>query len=75
MSRGNQKARKSGADAPKRYNAITDVPGIEVGHCTDIDNLTGTTVILTGTGRLPGSMSAAPHRAPGKQTPSIRSIL
>jgi len=54
MSRGNQKARKSGADAPKRYNAITDVPGIEVGHCTDIDNLTGTTVILTRDGAVAG---------------------
>jgi L-aminopeptidase/D-esterase-like protein len=54
MSRGNQKARKSGADAPKRYNAITDVPGIEVGHCTDIDNLTGTTVILTRGGAVAG---------------------
>jgi L-aminopeptidase/D-esterase-like protein len=36
------------------FNAITDVPGIEVGHCTDIDNLTGTTVILTRKGAVAG---------------------
>ena len=28
------------------HNAITDVPGIEVGHCTDEEALTGTTAIL-----------------------------
>jgi L-aminopeptidase/D-esterase-like protein len=54
MSKVNQKARKSGSDAQKLYNAITDVPGIEVGHCTDIDNLTGTTVILTRGGAVAG---------------------
>lgn len=54
MDKADQKARKSSTDAPKRYNAITDVAGIEVGHCTDIDNLTGTTVILTRGGAVAG---------------------
>ena len=54
MSRTKQKVRRSNSDAEKRYNAITDVPGIEVGHCTDIDNLTGTTVILTRSGAVAG---------------------
>jgi L-aminopeptidase/D-esterase-like protein len=54
MSKADQKARKSGSDAPKRYNAITDVAGIEVGHCTDTDNLTGTTVILIRGGAVAG---------------------
>ena len=38
----------------KWYNAITDVPGIEVGHCTDIEHLTGTTVILARDGAVAG---------------------
>ena len=54
MSRTKQKVRRSNSDAEKRYNAITDVAGIEVGHCTDIDNLTGTTVILTRSGAVAG---------------------
>jgi len=54
MSKANQKARKSGSNAQKRYNAITDVAGIEVGHYTDIDNLTGTTVILIRGGAIAG---------------------
>jgi L-aminopeptidase/D-esterase-like protein len=54
MNKADQKARQSGSDARKLYNAITDVPGIEVGHCTDIDNLTGTTVILTRGGAVAG---------------------
>jgi len=54
MSKANQKPRKSSSDARKFYNAITDVPGIEVGHCTDIDSLTGTTVILTRGGAVAG---------------------
>jgi L-aminopeptidase/D-esterase-like protein len=49
-----QRARKSSADAPRAYNAITDIPGIEVGHCTDVDNLTGTTVILARGGAVAG---------------------
>jgi L-aminopeptidase/D-esterase-like protein len=35
-------------------NAITDVPGIEVGHWTDPHALTGTTVILAGGGAVAG---------------------
>jgi L-aminopeptidase/D-esterase-like protein len=54
MGGDNQKARRSDSDTPKRYNAITDVPGVEVGHCTDTDNLTGTTVILTRGGAVAG---------------------
>src|SRR5512143_3372687 len=37
-----------------RYNAITDVPGIQVGHITDLDALTGCTVILCGQGAVCG---------------------
>ena len=52
MGKAKHKGQKTGpkdplSKEPKFYNAITDVPGIEVGHCTDTDNLTGTTVILT----------------------------
>jgi len=54
MGKANQKAQKSRSDAQKFYNAITDVEGIEVGHFTDIDNLTGTTVILTRGGAVAG---------------------
>jgi len=36
------------------FNAITDVPGIEVGHFTDIDNLTGSTVVLIRKGAVAG---------------------
>ena len=39
---------------PGPYNAITDVPGIEVGHYTDKHNLTGTTVILARQGAVGG---------------------
>jgi L-aminopeptidase/D-esterase-like protein len=54
MSKSKEKTRKTSSDAPKVYNAITDVPGTEVGHCTDTDNLTGTTVILTRDGAVAG---------------------
>jgi L-aminopeptidase/D-esterase-like protein len=37
-----------------RFNAITDVPGIQVGHVTDSDALTGCTVILCGQGAVCG---------------------
>ncbi len=30
----------------ERHNAITDVPGIRVGHATDLERLTGCTVVL-----------------------------
>lgn len=35
-------------------NAITDVPGIRVGHATDLDALTGCTVILVDGGAVAG---------------------
>ena len=35
-------------------DAITDVPGIEVGHATDQDALTGCTVVLCRTGAIAG---------------------
>jgi len=54
MSKADHKVRKSSSNTRKLYNAITDVAGIEVGHCTDIDNLTGTTVILTRGGAVAG---------------------
>lgn len=45
----------SQADQPLNlYNAITDVPGITIGHYTDIDALTGTTVILVKEGAVAG---------------------
>ncbi len=37
-----------------RYNAITDVPGIEVGHFTDPRILSGMTVVLAGEGSVGG---------------------
>jgi L-aminopeptidase/D-esterase-like protein len=36
------------------YNAITDVPGIKVGHYTDNEAVTGCTVILCETGAIAG---------------------
>ena len=41
---------------------ITDVPGITVGHVTDLENLTGCTVILCGEGAVAGGvvMGGAP---------------
>jgi L-aminopeptidase/D-esterase-like protein len=38
----------------KRLNAITDVPGIEVGHASDFKALTGCTVVLFGEGAIGG---------------------
>jgi L-aminopeptidase/D-esterase-like protein len=38
----------------KRLNAITDVPGIEVGHASDFKALTGCTVILCEDGAVGG---------------------
>lgn len=59
MSKTKQTVRKTGAKERrarecKWYNAITDVPGIEVGHCTDLEHLTGTTVILAREGAVAG---------------------
>lgn len=38
----------------KRYNAITDIPGIEVGQAQDLEALTGCTVILCRKGAVSG---------------------
>jgi L-aminopeptidase/D-esterase-like protein len=38
----------------KHFNAITDVPGIEVGHAQDNDSLTGVTVVLCRKGATGG---------------------
>ncbi len=40
--------------APGPNDALTDVPGIEVGHATDLDQATGCTVILARGGARPG---------------------
>lgn len=39
---------------PGPLNAITDVPGIQVGHFTDLDNLTGVSVIFPENGAVAG---------------------
>jgi L-aminopeptidase/D-esterase-like protein len=36
------------------YDAITDVPGIKVGHWTDLEAITGCTVVLCEAGVVPG---------------------
>ena len=38
----------------KRFNAITDIPGIKVGHASDFKALTGCTVILCEEGAIGG---------------------
>ena len=38
----------------KRNNAITDIPGIEVGHVQDDEALTGCTVVLCRKGAVGG---------------------
>lgn len=48
---------------PGPHDAITDVPGIEVGHYTDLDNATGCTVVLARAGARPGVFQ--PGGAPG----------
>ena len=45
------------------HDAITDVPGIEVGHFTDLDNATGCTVVIARDGARPGVFQ--PGGAPG----------
>ena len=45
------------------HDAITDVPGIEVGHFTDRDNATGCTVVIARDGARPGVFQ--PGGAPG----------
>ena len=60
MNKTKQAVRKTGAKDHHRvrdrklYNSITDVAGIEVGHCTDVEHLTGTTVILARNGAVAG---------------------
>ena len=39
---------------PKLNNAITDIPGVKVGHAHDLDALTGVTVILCEDGAVGG---------------------
>ena len=48
---------------PGPNDAITDVPGIEVGHDTDLQNATGCTVVLARAGATPGVFQ--PGGAPG----------
>ncbi len=48
---------------PGTNDAITDVPGIEVGHYTDLKNATGCTVVLARAGARPGVFQ--PGGAPG----------
>ena len=48
---------------PGPYDAITDVPGIEVGHHTDLDRATGCTVVVARSGACPGVFQ--PGGAPG----------
>lgn len=39
---------------PGRHNAISDIPGIELGHATDQEALTGATVVLARAGAVAG---------------------
>ncbi len=48
---------------PGPHDAITDVPGIEVGHYTDLENATGCTTVLVRSGATPGVFQ--PGGAPG----------
>ena len=48
---------------PGPNDAITDVPGIEAGHYTDLENATGCTVVLARAGVTPGVFQ--PGGAPG----------
>ncbi len=38
----------------KLHNAITDIPGIKVGHAQDLEAITGCTVVLCEDGAIPG---------------------
>jgi L-aminopeptidase/D-esterase-like protein len=40
--------------ASMAYDAITDVPGIKVGHWTNLEDITGCTVVLSEAGVTPG---------------------
>lgn len=51
--------------------AITDIPGIRVGHYTDLEGITGCTVVLCGTGAVAGV--AVRGAAPGtRETDLLR---
>lgn len=41
--------------AKKLNNAITDIPGIKVGHAQDLEAITGCTVVLCEDGAIPGA--------------------
>jgi L-aminopeptidase/D-esterase-like protein len=57
------------AASPGPYNAITDVPGVEVGHRTSRHAATGTTAIIMPRGAI---MGAAPSGgAPGNRVTTI----
>jgi L-aminopeptidase/D-esterase-like protein len=68
---------------PKRLDAITDVPGIKVGHWTDRRAATGCTVVLCPAGAMPGVdvRGAAPGTRetdlmrPGNQVDKVHAIL
>lgn len=53
---------------PEFSGAITDVPGIKVGHFTETRRPTGCTVILCEEGRRQGWMCAALPPARGRRT-------
>ena len=68
---------------PADGGAITDVPGIRVGHWTDVDGITGCTVVLCppGTagsvdikGGAPGTRETDALR-PGTLTPEVHAVL
>ncbi|MGD8458402.1 MAG: P1 family peptidase [Anaerolineales bacterium] len=40
--------------AKKLHNAITDIPGIQVGHAQDFEAVTGCTVVICEDGAIPG---------------------
>jgi L-aminopeptidase/D-esterase-like protein len=54
----------------KRFNAITDVPGIKVGHTSDFEALTGCTVILCEE----GAVGAVDIRGPATGTREIDAL-
>ena len=51
-----------------RHNAITDVPGLRVGHAQNAEALTGCTVILCGDGAVGGvdQRGGAPGTRPAR---------
>ncbi len=58
---------------PLRYHAITDVPGIRVGHAQDLQALTGVTVVLCEQGAVAGMDQRG--GAPGtRETDALRPL-